>query len=315
MRFFAKIVAATALATLMQSPVQALFKTPAAFAQTAPETAGTEAALVKMNTYVEFLNRALRASESLQRYASWVDMKKGPTGKERIIYGLYSLYDVRSEIDAVKAASKQEPAFPELDTAMSAFVETYQQLAPAIERANKYYERQDYKSDKMAGGKALHAEIAALAPVYLERRKTVDAALRTEKVRLDRDALAALEKAEGKKSRWHVRNVMLHAEAMMDLMPSNETPVVDMTAFDKALGEFAAAVREFDDYSLQHPNSFHVFESRPASLLSKLREFDEKLGKAKGDARKGAGEDLTWLVSDYNLMVTTAETATEFADD
>ncbi len=36
---------------------------------------------------------------------------------------------------------------------------------------------------------------------------------------------------------------------------------------------------------------------------------------AKGDARKGAGADLDWLVSEYNTMVTTAQTATTFAKD
>ncbi|WP_446737946.1 DUF3829 domain-containing protein, partial [Rhizobium sp. CFBP 13726] len=201
-----------------------------------------------MNTYVEFLNQTLRASESLQRYDSWVDMKKGPTGKERIIYGMYSLYDVRELAGKALASAQEEPKLPELDAAMTAYVETYQQLAPVIERANKYYERQDYKSDKMADGKAFHKDIAALSPVYEERRKTVDAALRTEKVKLDRASLLALEKAEGKKSRWHVRNVMFRAEAVMDVMPTNEKPVVAMPAFRSVLADYAQAVREFDDY-------------------------------------------------------------------
>ena len=143
----------------------------------------------------------------------------------------------------------------------------------------------------------------------------VDAALRTEKVKADLASLAALERSEGKKSRWHVRNVMFRAEAVMDLMPTNDRPVVKMTEFKQALNDYSSAVREFDDYALEHPDSFHVFESQPASLLSKLRDFDEKLEKAKGDARKGAGEDLQWLVSTYNTMVSTADTATTFAKD
>lgn len=315
MRCFTRIVATTMLTALLQGPIAPFVYAPAAMAQTAPEAVASEAAIGKMNAYVGFLNQALRASESLQRYDSWVDMKKGPTGKEKIIYGLYSLYDVRTEIAAVKAASTAEPLFPELDSAMLAYVETYEKLAPAIEKANKYYEREDYKSDDMAGGKALHTEIAALAPVFLERRAAADAALRQTKVKIDLAALAALEQAEGKKSRWHVRNVMFRAEAVMDLMPSNEKPVVDMVAFKQTLGDYSAAVKAFDDYSLEHPNSFHVFESSPAGLLSRLREFDEKLSKAKGDARKGAGEDMTWIVSDYNTMVSLADTATVFSKD
>ena len=311
-----RIMAVMALAVFLQGPLARLsFETSPAFAQGAAEVVASDAAIGKMNAYVEFLNRSLRASESLQRYDSWVDMKKGPTGKERNVYGLYSLYDVRDKIAAVESAAQAEPRMPELDAAMMAYAETYQQLAPVIEKANKYYERQDYKSDKMEGGKAFHKDIAALAPAYEERRKRADAALRAEKVKIDLASLEALDKAEGKKSRWHVRNVMFRAEAVMDLMPSNEKPVVEMPAFTAALNDYAGAVRAFDDYALEHPNSFHVFESRPASLLSRLRDFSEKLEKAKGDARKGAGQGLDWLVSDYNLMVTTSESATTFAKD
>ncbi|MEV4608445.1 YiiG family protein [Neorhizobium sp. LMR1-1-1.1] len=318
--FTSRAFAVAAVSLLLQVPTMApvLSGTPA-FAQssTAPEAEVdvSDAAIVKMNAYVEFLNRSIRASESLERYGSWVDMKKGPTGKERVIYGLYSLYDVRDEIAAVEQAAKADPKMPELDAAMLAYVETYQKLAPVIEKANKYYERLDYKSDKMEGAKAYHKDIAALAPTYGERRDAADLTLRAEKVKLDLASLKALEQAEGRKSRWHVRNVMIRAEAMMDLMPDNEKPVVDMAVFKGELDAYASAVREFDDYAIDHPDSFHVFESRPASLLSKLRDLDEQLRKFKGDARKAGSNDIEWIVSEYNTMVTTSQTATTFAKD
>ncbi|MGA1829661.1 MULTISPECIES: YiiG family protein [Rhizobium] len=318
--FTSRAFAVAAVSLLLQVPTMApvLSGTPA-FAQSSTasevEVDLSDAAIVKMNAYVEFLNRSIRASESLERYGSWVDMKKGPTGKERVIYGLYSLYDVRDEIAAVEQAAKAEPKMSELDAAMLAYVEIYQKLAPVIEKANKYYERLDYKSDKMEGAKAYHKDIAALAPTYGERRDAADLTLRAEKVKLDLASLKALEQMEGRKSRWHVRNVMIRAEAMMDLMPDNEKPVVDMAVFKGELDAYASAVREFDDYAIDHPDSFHVFESRPASLLSKLRDLDELLGKVKGDARKAGGNDIEWIVSDYNTMVTTSQTATTFAKD
>jgi len=321
MRFLtSRAFAVAAVSLFLQAPTIApVLSGSPAFAQSAasPQSAPnvSNEAIGKMNAYVEFLNRSLRASESLQRYGSWVDMKKGPTGSEKVIYGLYSLYDVRDEIVAVEDAAKAEPKMPELDSAMLAYIETYQKLAPVIEKANKYYERLDYKSDKMEGAKAFHKDIAALAPTYEDRRKAADLALRTEKVKLDLASLAALEKAEGRKSRWHVRNIMIHAEAILDLMPDNDKPVVDMAVFGKSLNAYATAGREFDVYSLEHPDSFHVFESRPASLLSKLRELDEQLKKVKGDARKADVNDIEWIVSDYNTMVTTSQTATTFAKD
>lgn len=54
-----------------------------------------------------------------------------------------------------------------------------------------------------------------------------------------------------------------------------------------------------------------VQPGRPASWLGKLREFREKLGRVKGDARRG-GIDTTWIVNDYNTLVSTSQTATRF---
>ncbi len=319
--FTSRAFAVAAVSLLLQVPTiapvlsgsPALAQSEATAGQTEIEV--SDDAIGKMNAYVEFLNRSIRASESLERYDSWVDMKKGPTGKERVIYGLYSLYDVREEISAVEKAARAEPNMPELDAAMLAYVEVYQKLAPVIEKANKYYERLDYKSDGMKGAQAFHKDIAALAPTYGERRDAADLTLRSEKVKLDLASLNALEQAEGKKSRWHVRNVMIRAEAMMDLMPDNEKPVVEMAVFKRELDAYAGAVRQFGDYAIDHPGSFHVFESRPASLLSKLRDLDEELQRVKGDARKAGGNDIEWIVSDYNTMVTTSQTATTFAKD
>jgi hypothetical protein len=78
------------------------------------------------------------------------------------------------------------------------------------------------------------------------------------------------------------------------------------------MASYAAAVKDMDAYSAGHPNAFFVFESQPRSLLGKLRDFQEKIDRAKGDARRGAGGDLTWIVNDYNSMVSSAPSATQF---
>jgi hypothetical protein len=50
------------------------------------DDAGLKATTAKLNAYVKFMNRSLRAIQSLDRYKSWVNMKTGPTGHESIIY-------------------------------------------------------------------------------------------------------------------------------------------------------------------------------------------------------------------------------------
>ncbi|WFR99044.1 YiiG family protein [Rhizobium tumorigenes] len=307
---YLKSLALAAAATLFALGAQPALVWQPAYAQDASAPASaTQLAVTKMNAYVKFMNDTLRATDSLQRYRLWVNMSKGPTGKERIIYGLYSLYDVGQQIDAVKKAAVSEPAMPDLDAAMMAYLDAYQKLAPVIEKANTYYERGDYKVDKMEGGKALHKDIAPLGAAYEARRKDAETALRVEKQKTDLAALAAIEKAEGKKAAWHVRNTMMHAETMINLLPDAENPVVDMQAFKAALDGYTAATTEFDDFSSANPGSFIGFESRPDTMLSEMRDFYVLLEKAKGDARKGAGESLEKIVSDYNLMVEMSETA------
>ena len=50
----------------------------------------------------------MRGTESWARYLRWVDVKRGPTGKERIIYGLYSIGS--SARDAIERARKSAAA-------------------------------------------------------------------------------------------------------------------------------------------------------------------------------------------------------------
>jgi hypothetical protein len=290
-----------------------------AFADDAPAAAnkpddnpGLRAATEKFNAYVEFLNRTLRASESLDRYKSWVNMTTGPTGRERIIYGLYSVYDTTREADAATKALTQEPLLPELDSAMRDYIAANAALAPVLNEANGYYERADYKVDKMAEGKTLHAKIVAAAGPFLAARARVDELIRVEKEKVDLARLDAIEKSEGRAASWHVANVMIRAKRVMDLLPSNAKPVVDLAAFHAAMADYGDAVKAMDAYGAGKPNAFFVFESQPRSLLSKLRDFQEAVDRAKGDARRGGGDQLTWIVNDYNMMVSTSQTATQF---
>jgi hypothetical protein len=270
------------------------------------------ATTVKFNAYVGFMNRTLRAVQSIDRYRSWVNMKTGPTGRESIIYGLYEVYDTTREASAATAALTQEPLLTELDSAMRDYIAANAALGPILNEANAYYERKDYKDDKMAGGKALHARIVAAAEPFLAARARLDAVVTVEKAKVDAARLVSIEKREGRKANWHVANVMMQAQRVMDLLPSAAKPVIDVAPFDAAIVDYAGAVKDMDAYGASHPNSFFVFESEPRSLLSKLRDFQEKIDRAKGDARRAGGGDLTWIVNDYNGMVTSAQSATQF---
>ncbi|MBX9989677.1 YiiG family protein [Phreatobacter oligotrophus] len=267
-----------------------------------------QAAIAKSNAYTALMNRTLRAIESWQRYRSWVNIQQGPTGRERYIsYGLYSLYDVRSELEKAEAATAQEPAIPDLDDAMRRYIQSYRELAPLITRANGYYERKDYEDDRMALGRELHRQMVPAAEAFLKDRTDVEAAMKVFRTDLNRRELADIERREGRSARWHVRNVLIAARGVMDLMPSNESPRVDMAAFDGAIAAYAAALREMDKLKETDPDGASILDSQASSWLGSLREYRQKLARANGDGRRAAGHESMWIVNNYNMMVSMSE--------
>lgn len=283
-----------------------------------PGATGDEAALaattVKFNAYVEYMNRTLRAMDSLDRYRSWVNMRSGPTGRERIIYGLYGVYDTARERAAATAAIAAEPHLPDLDGAMRDYIVANENLAPVLNEANGYYERADYKVDHMAQGKMLHARIVAAAGPFVAARARLEKVMRVEKGQVDAIRLATVEKHEGRSARWHVADVMMHAERTIDALKGGEHGAVDLAAFNGAMASFGTAVKSLDDYKAGHPDAFSGFASFPDSMLGRLRDVQERLGRTHGNLRRAAGLDMTFIMSDYNTMVSIAPTATQFGE-
>lgn len=299
-----------ALLAAAYGPAAAQAPTAAPTRATAPADAELQAAIAKSNAYTALMNRTLRAIQSWERYRSWVDMKKGPTGQERYIgYGLYSLYDVTGEIRKAEEAAGGEPKLPAIDASMADYIKAYQELAPLITRAERYYDRKDYRDDNLAEGQKLHGLMVPAAQSFLAERARLDALMRDYKKGLDQRELASVEQREGRSARWQIRNVMINARSVMDLMPSNEKPIVDLKAFNATVADYAAAIRELDAFKDKNPGTSLMIDSQAGSWLGKLRDFSDKLAKSKGDVRRGAANDANWIVNNYNMMVSLSETA------
>ncbi|MDQ3119056.1 MAG: YiiG family protein, partial [Verrucomicrobiota bacterium] len=121
-----------------------------------------ESLVDKTNLYVKALNAVRSAQRSYDRYTSWLDVKKGPTGKERYItYGLYEINS--SDLDAVKQAAERgpkiKPAMPALDAIVLRMAEAFSALEPTVKRAHDYYEQEDFKDDAAKAGQELHARM------------------------------------------------------------------------------------------------------------------------------------------------------------
>lgn len=153
--------------------------------------------VAKSNGEVGLLNSSLRGQESWNRYLSWVDVKRGPTGKERIIYGLYSVgSSAKDAIEKARQSAAADPAIPALDGATKDLASAFEKLVPILNEAEAYYDRKDYMSDNMAGGQVLHAKLVPAAMAFLAARERTNELQDQFKDLIDRQQLAKIEKAK-----------------------------------------------------------------------------------------------------------------------
>ena len=112
-----------------------------------PEANKEADASSKVQAYIKCYNSAdKRGHDTIERYASWVkDMKAGPTGKERVVYGLYEISEstMQSCQKEIMAAVESQPALEPLDGAARNYLDAFVALAGRVNEANKYYDRKD----------------------------------------------------------------------------------------------------------------------------------------------------------------------------
>jgi tetratricopeptide (TPR) repeat protein len=206
----------------------------------APAHAQAPSEVAKINAYVGCINRlSQRAYQSRERYFSWVG-KSGPTGSERIVYGTYTIYDTTGCRKAIETANGLEPHDAAIESAAAAYAEAVGKLEPLLKEADDYYTQQNYKDDRTAKGKALHPQLVDAWAGFA----AADTALRREVEAInDRRALeklAEIEKSEGRKSRYYVEALMIHAKRVLR---AQDTEKPDLAAIERALSEYEDTIK------------------------------------------------------------------------
>lgn len=299
-----------------------------------------QAALQKANVYIEVAKMTERAVDSWDRYASWVNMKTGPTGKERYIsYGMYDLYDLAGLLKEARAATGREPSVPTLDAAVTRYIDAYEALAPDMNRATAYYDSKGYETDKVAEGQALHKKMVPLATAFLAERDAMMPELRVFARDVEQQEVVALEAAEGRTATWQVRQVMHAANRVIDLFPRQrpqpidsdtidemiksigpDTPgstfdqimagvvppkdaTIDVARFGEALEKYAKAVEVFEGFSGEKPEDFDEFKPLPGQMLVLFRQFKEPLAASQGREFDGGGQLVVQITEVYFSMM------------
>jgi hypothetical protein len=311
-RAFAFACAATLLtAPLLASPAAAQASPPAApnsdeGKASAPPSQRTE----KLNAYVGCINRlSARSYESRNRYFSWVS-KNGPTGKERIIYGLYTIYDTSDCKKNVEKANALEPRDAELEAAASAFAEAVGKLEPLLAEAEDYYKQEDYKDDKMAKGRALHPRLIAAWDAFASADKALRTGVETINDRRSAQRLAAIEAKDGRNARYYVEALMIHAKRVAR---ASDAAKPDVAAITAALADYEGSVKALEPLAGEAKiDSFFISGAKSFLTSGKqfMRRIRDKVPLSQGDRmmiNAGGGEMIEGtpqrLMRDYNSLV------------
>jgi hypothetical protein len=282
-----------------------------AFADTA--TAQTPSLTEKINAYVGCINRlSERSYESRKRYFSWA-AQSGPTGKERIIYGTYTIYDTTDCKKNVEKANALEPRDAALESAASAYAEAVGKLEPLLQEADDYYKQEDYKDDRMAKGRALHPRLVAAWDTFANADKALRNGVEAINDKRAAERLAEIEQKEGRKARYHVQAVMIHAKRVLRAQDA-EKP--DLAALTQALNEYEALVRATEQASGADGDakigSFFIGSAKTFLTSAKqlMRRMRDKTPYSQGD-RMMLNAGSGWMVEgspqrlmrDYNQLI------------
>ena len=294
--------------------IAGLFATSLAAPALAPAAAQAVPGVEKMNAYVGCINRlSERSYQSRDRYFDWVKGKNGPTGKERIVYGTYTIYDTTDCKKNVEKANAAEPHDAELESAASAYAEAVGKLEPLLKEADEYYEQENYKDDKMAKGKEMHPRLVAAWDAFASADKKLRAGVEAIKDKQAAEQLAAIEAKEGRKTHYYVEALMVQAKR---LLRAENTDKPDIAAITQALTEYETTVKAAEEASGKDGDaklgSFFVSSAKSYLTSAKqlMRRIRDKVPYSQGD-RMMLGGGGGWMVEgspprllrDYNQLI------------
>ena len=285
----------------------------------APAAAGTAAAqtppeVQKLNAYVGCINRlSARAYESRKRYFSWVRGKNGPTGRERIIYGTYTISDTSGCRKNVEKANALEPRDAVLEAAATAYADAVSKLEPLLKEADDYYEQENYKDDRMAKGKALHPRLVAAWNTFATADRSLRGAVDAINDKRKLEKLAEIERSEGRKTRYYVEALMIEAKRVLR---AQDTAKPDPAAIAKAVGAYEEMVKGAEQASGANGGpkvgSFFMNSAKSFLVTAKqlMRRIRDKVRYSSGD-RMMINAGSGWMVEgspqrllrDYNQLI------------
>ncbi len=234
--------------------------------------------------------------QSHNRYAMWVkDMNVGPTGKERIVYGLYEVSGDGADCEkAIADAKATDPEIPEIETAAEEYVVALKAVLKNISDIYKYYEQEDYKDDGFAKGKAAHPALVEAFANF----KTINTTFAAEVDKLeDQVAQQQLEKLKDQPDRrieYLVTETGVKAKKIKSLLQEKDYAQLTADDLNPLISDFEASVEELrkGPTGNSYARTCDEFTKASKELMRRIRDGKKFTSSEEGFISSGAG----WMV-------------------
>ena len=209
----------------------------------------------KTTLYTKALAAARTVQQSYDRYAAWVDMKTGPTGKEKTVAGVPDIAGSLQQIaDAAANGPAMWPPLPAVDGMMQKLAQATAALSPVVKSASEYYAQRQDKKDAAKRGQELHGQMLPLFQQFFTTELALRRELSVVLEDIERRHLARIEKEQGKNYEWHLRSFLFAAKTLADLLPNHvDAAIIESGRFKTRFASLQAAYTAFTQYCLEHP--------------------------------------------------------------
>jgi hypothetical protein len=258
-------------------------------------------ALEKKEHYVNCYNGVERSRKAAaNRYFDWVkDAKAGPTGKERVVYGIYAISGLDSCKKGIEKAKSITVEFKELNALeklMGNYVSGMEKLVKVVSKMKRYYTDEDYKDDGFKKGRELHKEYAELMTKLYPTTREFTKLLDRVEDELNRERASYFEKKYGKKTRYLMIKARMVSKQFVIAVntrkgPSDIKPHLDnLIDVEKKLAAMltkeAKIKEEVFHGNFSAVSTLKSFARGLRSLVSEGKRYFRSLKAAAPDAKK-----------------------------
>jgi hypothetical protein len=241
----------------------------------------------KLSKYIDCFNSfSSSVHRSEDRYFEWVDEKKGVTGKESSVMGLYQI-DPSGCIEKIDKAKPLPPSLPDVEAAAEAYKAAATELTPLVAAAYTYYDQDDFKDDKFAKAKEMHGPLFEAFKKFDAADKALDGKVVALNEALSDRRLKVLANDPNRKIQYLVEKSVSDAKKLLAAAKVQKLEDLDEAKYTAALTSYETDVNNLDAFTTANKaeaDKIMMFSSLMSNERDLLKAAKE-LGRRKRDNR------------------------------